>query len=467
MESLNFVNSEDFSEFSYDKNPIHLLNKNEENNKDKIQFGANILLSLFEKIINKNTNIYSIDCIFKNKVPLGSDLKIKKENNNISLTLNKIEMVSIKYAVKTTEYSFIDLQKCSFDFDKSLDSLTNDQVLKLHNIPKEYFYDIDLTKSKLLFPKLTISNFNLVKDICFISFLIGMKIPGENSLLSGIKYFSNSNKTNNKYRVLLNKYREVASFGELKVTSINSESKVKFFLRPTISNTQENSENLIKNERFNKYKEFNLRVIILGSSQGIGLDLATILSNYGFDVTATYRTSNYKLIQRQNLLKLKNQTFEIIHYESFKKNAIKFNYFDIIVDCTTPKIMRGKKNKIDFNLFNDFSKKYIKHLIFLTNKIKNFKKNFLIIIPSSSAISDVPLGMIEYAASKSSLEIISNGLMKIYKNILILNPRLGRVKTEQTLSVIQKGISSEKAAEEISTLIINKISQKFFSSNHN
>ena len=32
--------------------------------------------------------------------------------------------------------------------------------------------------------------------------------------------------------------------------------------------------------------------------------------------------------------------------------------------------MRGKKNKIDFNLFNDFSKKYIKHLIFLTNKIK-------------------------------------------------------------------------------------------------
>ena len=51
--------------------------------------------------------------------------------------------------------------------------------------------------------------------------------------------------------------------------------------------------------------------------------------------------------------------------------------------------------------------------------------------------------MIEYAISKSSLEIISNGLMKIYKNILILNPRLGRVKTAQTLSVI-KGLQLKK-----------------------
>ena len=129
---------------------------------------------------------------------------------------------------------------------------------------------------------------------------------------------SNSNKTNNKYKVLLNKYRDIASFGELKVTSINSESKVNFFLRPTISNTQEDSENLIKMQRFNKYKEFNLKIIILGSSQGIGLDLATILSNYGFDVTATYRTSNYKLIKTK-FTQNKKSNFEIGNMNHLRK----------------------------------------------------------------------------------------------------------------------------------------------------
>ncbi|MBO8204973.1 SDR family NAD(P)-dependent oxidoreductase [Prochlorococcus marinus] len=465
MESLKFVSSEEFSEFSCDKNPIHLENNKEGLYKDKIQFGANIILSLFEKIINKDTKISSVECTFKDKVPHDSELVINKFNNFISLTLDKVEMVSINFEVKHIDYSFIHSKNKNFDFDKSLERLTSDQILKLQNIPKEYYYNLDIAKSKLLFPKLTISNFNLIKDICFFSFLVGMKIPGERSLLSSIKYKSDSNKISDKYIVLLNKYREIASFGELKISSVHSESKVNFFLRPSINKDKEASEKFIKHSNFNKYKGLKLKAIVIGASQGIGLDLSTRLSSYGLNVTATYRTCNQQLREREKILNSQNQNFKIIQYESFKRSSIRFNHFDIIVDCTTPEIMRGKKNKIDLNLFNDFSKKYIRHLILITNKIKGFKKRFLIIIPSSTAIEDIPLGMVEYAASKSALEIIVNGLMKIYKNIVILTPRLGRVKTKQTISIIQKGISSEKAAEQITKLIIEKISKKFFTNN--
>ena len=119
--------------------------------------------------------------------------------------------------------------------------------------------------------------------------------------------------------------------------------------------------------------------------------------------------------------------------------------------------MRGKKDLISYELFLDFSNIYIKNLLDIINKLSKKNKEFLIVIPSTTAINQIPIGMVEYSSSKSAMEVICKGIQKTYPNIKIIMPRLNRVQTEQTLSVIKSGIESSEAAIFLANKIIKEI----------
>ena len=118
--------------------------------------------------------------------------------------------------------------------------------------------------------------------------------------------------------------------------------------------------------------------------------------------------------------------------------------------------MRGLKDNISYDLYLDFCNFYIKNLLKIVN-ILSLKKRHLILVPSITAIDELPLRMIEYAASRGSLEMIAKGLHKIIPNVKIITPRFQRIKTIQTISIINKGISSQKAAQELTNIIYENL----------
>ena len=74
-----------------------------------------------------------------------------------------------------------------------------------------------------------------------------------------------------------------------------------------------------------------------------------------------------------------------------------------------------------------------------------------IFYPSSVFLDELPLDMIEYCAAKSAGEFICNSLQKKYTSISIDKPRLPRMLTDQTSSILP--IHSESPLEVMHDLI--------------
>ena len=119
--------------------------------------------------------------------------------------------------------------------------------------------------------------------------------------------------------------------------------------------------------------------------------------------------------------------------------------------------MRGIKGDISFELFQDFSNNYVGNIISIAKLLSKSKQKHLLVIPSTIAVTETPIGMVEYAAAKAALEIISKGIEKTYTNLRIICPRLERVKTFQTLSIINKGKTSAEASLELGKIILENI----------
>jgi hypothetical protein len=56
--------------------------------------------------------------------------------------------------------------------------------------------------------------------------------------------------------------------------------------------------------------------------------------------------------------------------------------------------------------------------------------------PSSAAIEELPMDMAEYAAAKMAGELLCDFLQKAHPGLMIHKPRLPRVATDQTVSLL-------------------------------
>ena len=461
---INVPNTILFSELSKDFNPIHLEKDylSDTQFDENLQFGANILLSVLENIISKKELFISeINCEFLKPFKINSTLHLNFKDNIYSISDNDKTLATFNIKFSNKKNILKQSNKLtSYKLDSRINALKENDLIGLIGKEKYFYYSLNYNKAENLYPFLTKFCFSLIPDICFVSFLVGMRIPGEHSILSKIDYkFSNNqniNSTQNRYNVKLTKYRKAASYGTLLISSILSNMKVNFFLRPNIKTLKSNVESLILNKKVDsKYKK--LSFLVLGGSKGIGLDIATHMASLGLEVEVTYKNQKKFLKDRLNLLREKDIFFKTIHYDNSKENNINFQDYDVIINCITPKIMRGEKDTISLKLFNDFSANYLGDLISITKYLSNSNKKHLLVLPSSNAINDIPIGMIEYAGAKAAMEIIAEGIEKIFSNIKIIYPRLERVRTSQTLSIINKGISSGQAAIELSDLILKNI----------
>ena len=103
----------------------------------------------------------------------------------------------------------------------------------------------------------------------------------------------------------------------------------------------------------------------------------------------------------------------------------------------TPFIFGAAKGKFSSRRFTAFSEYYVTGFLRMFQSMSAPSKGLQkIFYPSTAAIGELPLDMGEYAAAKMAGEILCDFLQKSYPALAIHKPRLPRLATDQTVSLL-------------------------------
>ena len=191
-------------------------------------------------------------------------------------------------------------------------------------------------------------------------------------------------------------------------------------------------------------EEFSTQqALIVGGSRGLGEVTAKLLAAGGAEVILTY----YRGEQDAQCI------VEEIVAHGAKADCLPLNVLEpspglperianpskplYLYYFATPYIFGAAKGKFSSQRFATFSQYYVTGLLrtvqALADPTTGLQKVFY---PSSAAIDQLPLDMGEYAAAKMAGEILCDFIQKVHPGIIIHKPRLPRVATDQTVSLL-------------------------------
>tara|TARA_A100001015_G_scaffold248237_1_gene285529 strand:+ start:15806 stop:17050 length:1245 start_codon:yes stop_codon:yes gene_type:complete len=378
--TINYSEGARFSKKSGDYNPIH-INKLYGYNS---MFGKNIVhgVLIIEKLLN-HIEFFNVFKIKEIKVDFIQPAEYKKK-------------INIKFKSNKDLINFFLTQ------DKT--SVTNISLKFIKNIfqEKKNFFNKDL---------------NLVLNK--ISYYVGMKYPGENSLLKSI-LITNSKIKNSKIKIkskLLDKRLPIINnlmhYKNFKVNFVS-------LIRPSVI-----KKKVKPNMQLKKIiKQLDENVLILGASQGIGNDLFNLISSNKKIYTIGSYFKNKPLLKKKNqkLFKIDvNKNIAIIKNLVEKYSPIKIYYF------VSPKILFEKK--VSIKKLNEFKKYFVDIPLKILKLIKKNKISFF--YPSTDFIDFE--NKAPYSITKKNAEV---KLLEFCKksNIKFLSHRFPGINSRQSIS---------------------------------
>ena len=271
--------------------------------------------------------------------------------------------------------------------------------------------------------------------------LVGMECPGYHSIYSSLNlvFFSDSTGVSNlNYHVSdCNKRMALVS---MDVEIPGGKGQVKAFLRPKPQMQAAFTDvcRQVESEEFSAQ-----RALIVGGSRGLGEVSAKILAAGGAEVILTYYRGEQDV----------RRIVEEIVSHGANADCLPLNVLEPLLGLpdrianlskalylyyfATPFIFGAVKGKFSSRRFATFSEYYVTGFLrtvqALAEPTTGLQKVFY---PSSAAIDELPLDMGEYAAAKMAGEIVCDFLQKVHPGLAIHKPRLPRIATDQTVSLL-------------------------------
>jgi len=412
-----------FSKISDDYNDIHL---NDFAAKkliygQQIVHGVNILLTALNFFF-KYDNFFllkRLDCNFLKPVFLNEKiffyLKRKFNKSYLSVeTQNTICCVIFINNSTTINYSK------DFNFNKKI-----------------FFKKKKFSLNKYLYLKKRI-NFNILKEILSISYLVGMLYPGKYSLLSSItidNLHNNYKKKNCSY--LIKKFKKIGKYEIL----LNGNTKSHITAFSYTIHHQLNISNLKKIVK--KKFLYNKKTLIIGASSGLGETTAKLMALVGSDLFLTYNNeikNIYKI--KKDINRSTSVNCKILKVNILKKNFLNkiknINDIDYIFYFATPKILQTSYNKFNYDLYRMYKSYYVDQFYkfcFLISK--KTKKKVKVFYPSTIFLNYKNRLYNEYILAKKQAEKKYPLFKKKIKNIKIFFYKLPEMTTNQNIRVLQ------------------------------
>jgi NADP-dependent 3-hydroxy acid dehydrogenase YdfG len=216
--------------------------------------------------------------------------------------------------------------------------------------------------------------------------------------------------------------------------------RIKAFLRP-----QPHAQAAITEAcRYVESGEFaEQQALIIGGSRGLGEVTAKLLAAGGAEVTITYYRGekdaqrivaemiSYGAKAKCRPLDVLGASQELRHLDADISKPLYLYYF------ATPAIFGAVKGQFSSLRFAGFVDYYVTGFLRTVQSLKDQAFSLQkVFYPSSAAIEELPADMGEYAAAKLAGEILCEFLQKTNPGLAIHKPRLPRIATDQTVSLL-------------------------------
>jgi len=292
-------------------------------------------------------------------------------------------------------------------------------------------------------------------DLLATTRLVGMECPGHHSIYSSLSlafFPADTAVSNLNYQVMDCNQR--LALVSMDVEAPGVKGQVKAFLRPK----PQRQPNFTDVCRQVEPAEFSAqRALIVGGTRGLGEVTAKLLAAGGAEVILTYyrgQQDAQRIVEEivshgidadclllDVLEPVPGPPDRIVN----RSKPLYLYYF------ATPFIFGAVKGKFSSQRFATFSEYYVTGFLrtiqAFADPTTGLQKVFY---PSSVAIDELPLDLGEYAAAKMAGEILCDFLQKTHPGLAIHKPRLPRVATDQTVSLLP--VSNQ---EPVSVLLSN------------
>ncbi|UCD79426.1 MAG: SDR family NAD(P)-dependent oxidoreductase [Desulfobacterales bacterium] len=281
-------------------------------------------------------------------------------------------------------------------------------------------------------------------DLLATTRLVGMECPGHHSIYSSLNlafFPERAGVPSLTYRVTDCNQR--LALVSMDVAAPGVKGEVKAFLRPNPQRQAAFTEvcRRVESEEFS-----GQQALIVGGSRGLGEVTAKLLAAGGAEVILTYYRG------REDARRI----VEEIVSQGAKAHCLSLNVLEPlpglpgkIANCSkplylyyfaTPHIFGAAKGKFSSQRFATFCEFYVSGFLRTVASVADAATGLQkVFYPSSTAIEELPLDMGEYAAAKMAGEILCEFLQKAHPGLVIYKPRLPRVATDQTVSLLPVG----------------------------
>jgi hypothetical protein len=271
--------------------------------------------------------------------------------------------------------------------------------------------------------------------------LIGMECPGYHSVYSSLNLaFSADSVRDPKLKYHVTECNPRLALVSMEVEAPGATGQVKAFLRPQ-PQIQAGFEEI--SLQVNPGEFSSQDALIIGGSRGLGEVTAKILAAGGAEVILTYyrgAQDAQRVVKEIESHGGKADCFELnvlelnqeVPNRIAKSSKPLFLYY-----FATPHIFGGAKGTFSIQRFDVFSAHYVTGFHRVVKAVLDATTSLQkVFYPSSVAIEELPLDMGEYVVAKSSGEILCDFLQKAHSGLFIFKPRLPRVATDQTVSLL-------------------------------
>jgi hypothetical protein len=428
-----------FAEFSNDFNPIHLDKKYARKTLPgtAIVHGLHAVLWSIELFLTKFRYMHTEYKVHFHKY-IKEDSKVNlywdvKNNKLLIKNLDDLNLVTI-LCINQSSVDNINTKSYKINNSHSVQGPEEIDIQKI-NIGEKFsaLYSGNKNIIKKVFPILSEKlNHEIIKEIALLSFIVGMKIPGLNSLLVSVNFsisLPNQNQT-----LLIKSINKDFNFIKTEYQGKNVTSTLEAFFRPKPIKPM--SCNEIFDLKIILPDLKNQSVLVVGGSRGLGAITSKLLACAGAKVTLSYKYGQQEAMAvAEDIISIGKSCKVVQHTVSVSQTYEKFNdKYDQLYYFPTNKIFYddGISNNERYDSFHEIYVDCFKNLVENLIKKSKIKKIFY---PSTIAI-DKPIDSLkDYIKAKKEGERICRLLQKKFM-IKVLCPRLGRILTDQTNTMV-------------------------------
>ena len=275
-------------------------------------------------------------------------------------------------------------------------------------------------------------------SLAALSFLVGMRCPGHDSVFSSF-VASENDRTSADGQYAVTRFDERFSLAEIQFTLPGLDGSIQAFRRPT----PPDQASMAEVKRLVDGNEFaGVRALVVGGSRGLGETTAKILCAGGAEVRLTCRSGT---ADAQRVCAEIRQLGGTCSSHALDVLTLSTDNTRLFADWTpnalfyypTPPIFQGKRGAFSPELFNHFCEIYINGFHKTVDAIPLGESETLsVLYPSTIAIEELPADMVEYVCAKATGETLCQFISRYDRRISIHCPRLPRMKTDQTASVV-------------------------------